>query len=146
MKNETVDFLIRAKKKTYAGKGAETTASRPNSHDFMYEEGGLKYIDTYLGGPVFTGEEAMWRNDIPFWAMNYSGRIIGDHFDGDFLKLALLNVPKETPYRGPESFQDGEYTYCCKTNGSPEWFQGYEEIQFCGEKIYECFFHGGKVE
>jgi hypothetical protein len=146
MQNDLVEFLIKAKKKTYAGKGAETITSRPNSHDLMFEENELKYIDTYLGGKLFTGEEAMWQNDIPFWAMNYSGRVIGDNFNGDFLKLALFNVPKENPYRGPECFEDGEYTYSCKVNGEPEWFQGYEEIQVHGEKIYECYFHGGIVE
>lgn len=146
MQNEFVEFLIRAKKKTYAGKGAEAASTRPNSHDLIYEEGGLKYIDTYLGEGLFTGEEAMWLNDTPFWAMNYSGRVTGGHFSGDFLKLALSNVPKENPYRGPEYFEDGEYTYYCKTDGTPEWFQGYEEIRYSGEKIYECYFHGGIVE
>lgn len=146
MKSEVLEFLIRAKKKTYAGKGTETVASRPNSHDFMYEENGLKYIDTYLGGKLFSGEEAMWQNGVPFWAMNYIGRIIGDNFDGDFLKLALLNVPKEKPYRGPEYLIDGYYIYCCKVNGNPEWFQGREKILYRGETIYECYFSGGTVE
>lgn len=146
MRKEQVEFLLRAKKKTYAGKGAEAAASRPNSHDFVYEENGLKYIDTYLGGFFFTGEEAMWLNGAPFWAMNYSGRVLSDEFNGDFLKLALLNVPEEKPYRGPECFKEGEYTYSCKADGSPEWFQGYEEIRYRGQRVYECFFHGGKVE
>ncbi|MDF2544624.1 MAG: transcriptional regulator [Herbinix sp.] len=146
MQSEIIEFLLKAKKKTYAGKGAETVASRPNSHDLMYEEDNLKYIDTYLGGKLFTGEEAIWKNSNPLWAMNYSGRVIGSNFSGDFLKLALLNVPKENPYRGAEYFQDGGYEYYCKVNGEPEWFQGYEEIQYHGEKIYECYFHGGIVE
>ncbi|MEJ6952417.1 helix-turn-helix transcriptional regulator [Halanaerobiaceae bacterium ANBcell28] len=42
-----IEFLCRAKKETYAGKGAETKPSRPNSHDLEYTEGNLKYIDTY---------------------------------------------------------------------------------------------------
>jgi hypothetical protein len=144
--SDFIGFLIRAKKAAYAGKGAETASSKPNSHDLVYEENGWKYLDTYLGGKRFTGEEAVWQSDIPVWAMNYSGRITGGHFNGDFLKLALRNVPKEAPYRGPGHFEDGPYAYFCKVRGTPEWFQGYEEIQYLGEKIYECYFHGGGVE
>ena len=36
MDNRIIDFLIRAKKATYAGKGAETESSRPESHDLIY--------------------------------------------------------------------------------------------------------------
>lgn len=146
MESEAVEFLIRAKKKTYAGKGAEVAASRPNSHDFIYKENGLKYIDSYLGGRLFTGEEAIWKNGVPIWAMNYSGRITGEKFRGDFLKTALLNMQKDMPYRGPAYLVDGFYIYCCKVAGTPEWFQGREEISYRGETVYECYFHGGAVE
>jgi len=146
MQRELIEFLIRAKRNTYAGKGKESIASRPNSHDYVYEENDLKYIDTYLGSAYFSGEEAVWRNDIPLWAMNYSGRVIGNNFSGDFLKAALYHASENMPYRGPEYFEDGEYTYPCKVNGDMEWYQGYEEIKYLGQKIYECYFHGGIVE
>ncbi|NRW20875.1 transcriptional regulator with XRE-family HTH domain, partial [Clostridium beijerinckii] len=54
-----IDFLCRAKKATYAGNGGECKSSRPNSHDLEYVEGNLKYIDTYLGGEKFSGEEGL---------------------------------------------------------------------------------------
>lgn len=143
---EVIDFLRRAKKSTYAGKGAETTSSRPSSHDLQYEENNFKYIDTYLGGKTFTGEEALWSNDLPLWSMNYIGRIIGDGFSGEFLRECLLLVPKEYPYRGPLVHQNGEYKYHCIVNGEFDWFNGYEEI-FCNDiKVYECIFHGGCIK
>lgn len=75
MKIENViKFIIKAKKATYAGNGPETKSSRPNSHDLEYSEDNLRYIDTYLGGQYFEGEEALWINNKPFWAMNYCGR------------------------------------------------------------------------
>ena len=46
MDRETVLFLIRAKRATYAGKGAEADSSRPGSHALIYREGGLMYLDT----------------------------------------------------------------------------------------------------
>jgi transcriptional regulator with XRE-family HTH domain len=144
--DDVIDFLCMAKKSTYAGKGAGTKASRPNSHDLEYVEGDLKYIDTYLGGEQFSGEEALWKNDTPFWSMNYVGRILGDEFSGDFLKEALRLVPKENPYRGPVIYLSGQYKYHCVINGEFEWFQGYEEIYFNNNKVYECFFHGGVIK
>ncbi len=92
-----VDFLIRAKRATYAGKGAETAPSRPGSHDLVYREGELMYYDTYLGGLRFAGEEALWISGAPYWSMNYAGRVTGAPFSGDFLKEALLHVPGACP-------------------------------------------------
>lgn len=146
MNKDLVLFLIRAKRKTYAAKGAEVESSRPNSHDLKYEEEDLKYIDTYLGGSRFSGEEAIWKSGLPLWAMNYTGRVIGESFSGDFLKAALYNVPEDKPFRGPETFTQGDYIYLCRVDGSIEWYQGYEEIKYQGKKIYECFFHGGIIE
>jgi len=145
MNKKVIEFLIRAKKATYAGKGAEVAPSRPNSHDLEYVEGGKKYIDTYLGGEQFVGEEALWENDVPFWSMNYMGRLLNNGVLGDFLKEALLRVPEDMPYRGPAEYSDGEYLYKCSVEGSFFWFTGYEEIFNKGTKIYECIFHGGSI-
>ena len=146
MQSGFVEFLIRAKKATYAGKGAEAAPSRPASHDLIYREGELTYIDTYLGGRRFSGEEAVWRSGVPVWAMNYSGRVTGEPFSGDFLKEALLRVPPEAPYRGPSRFEQGNYVFLCRSEGTPEWFQGNEQILYRGEQVYELRFHGGLVE
>lgn len=153
---DMIAFLLRAKRSTYAGKGTETDPSRPNSHDYRYEEGEYLYIDTYLGGGKFTGEEAVWYRGEPIWSMNYSGRVLeedslggdllGNKFSGDFLKEAMREVPRETPYRGPALYQKGDYTYHCKVAGSFEWYQGEEEIFWKNQKIYECVFHGGMVK
>lgn len=145
--NDFVDFLILAKKNTYAGSGVEQEkTSRPNSHDLVYENDRYKYIDTYLGGERFSGEEAVFENNVPIWAMNYSGIEINDKFSGSFLKDALSNVKESKPYRGPDIYKDGEYLYICKVDGDFEWFQGREEIYWQEEKVYECVFHGGKVK
>lgn len=145
MDKKIIGFLIEAKKVTYAGKGAETKSSRPNSHDLEYEKGGLRYIDTYLGGHQFTGEEALWDNNIPFWAMNYCGRVLSDEFEGDFLKEALFNVPENMPFRGPLQFINGNFEYRCAVDGDFEWFNGVEEIFKDGKKVYDCIFHGGLI-
>ena len=141
-----VEFLIRAKKATYAGKGTETISSREKSHDLTYRDGDYMYYDTYLGTGKFAGEEALWIKNTPFWSMNYIGRVIGGPFSGDFLKEALLHVPEDKPFRGPETYSNGDYAYLCETEGTFEWFHGKETICYKGSQIYECIFHGGLVE
>jgi hypothetical protein len=84
---------------------------------------------------------------IPFWTMNYYGIVINkEHFSGDFLKQALLHVPENMPFRGPNEYFDGDYKYICEVDGDFNYFNGKEEIFYCGEKIYECLFHGGEVQ
>ncbi|OGO78381.1 MAG: hypothetical protein A2Y23_13525 [Clostridiales bacterium GWB2_37_7] len=143
---EVVLFLLRAKRATYAGKGPESVSSRPKSHDLEYVEDDLKYIDTYLGGEKFAGEEALWKNDVPFWSMNYCGRVVAEGFNGDFLKEALSQVQKEMPYRGPNEYKKDGFSYKCTVNGDFDWFEGFEEIFLNDKKIYECMFHGGAIK
>lgn len=146
MNEEIVSFLIKAKKATYAGKGTETESTRPKSHDLVHSEGDYMYYDTYLGGERFAGEEALWISGTPYWSMNYAGRVTGSHFSGDFLKEALLHVPVTMPFRGPEEYINGDYTYHCQVTGDFEWFQGCETISFQGQVIYECYFHGSIIK
>ncbi|MGL5068081.1 MAG: DUF5680 domain-containing protein [Sarcina sp.] len=140
------EFLIKAKKLTYASGENKALSSRPNSYDLAYEEGDFKYIDTYLGSKNFIGEEALWMDNKPYWAMNYSGRVLCDKFSGSFLKEVLSKVEVEKPYRGPMVYVKGDYTYQCMVEGEFEWFNGKEEIFLNNEKIYECIFHGGIVQ
>lgn len=145
MDPQIIAFLLRAKRKTYAGKGAESPSSRPGSHDLQYQEGDLTYIDTYLGGERFAGEEALWIGGKPVWSMNYAGRVTGEQFSGDFLKEALLLAPEAAPFRGPEQYARDGYVYRCAHTGDTAWFQGRETISLNGWEIYECFYHGGTI-
>lgn len=142
---DLIPFLICAKKNTYPVNENKVVSSRLKSHDFSYCKNGYKYLDSYFGGEHFSGSETVWYLERPIWGMNYMGRITGEYFNSDFLKEALLNVPSESPYRGPKIFVKGDYHYHCKTEGAFVWFQGYEEIFYLNEKIYECYFHGGMI-
>lgn len=141
-----LEFLCRAKRATYADKGAETGSSRAASHDLAYSEADFSYYDTYLGGELFSGEEAVWTRGMPAWAMNYSGRVLeADLFPPDFLKESLSAVTPEMPWRGPRVFERGDFAYHCMVSGGMDWFQGTEEILVRGIRTYECVFHGGAV-
>ena len=139
------EFLCRAKRSTYAGRGNFSSSCRPFSHDLEYEEDDYRYYDSYFGGPRFLGEEILWISGRPYWGMNYYGCVLDARFSGDFLKDALLEVAPELPYRGPELFRRGDYTYQCSVHGDFFNFRGVEYI-YCDEvKTFECRFHGGTV-
>lgn len=146
MNDKLIKFLVEAKKVTYAGSGVKTTPTRFKSNDYEYIQDNKIYHDTYFGGSNFIGEEIVYVNEIPFWAMNYIGRATGDNFKIDFLKEALKNTSLEMPYRGPGSFKKDEYEYICEVNGDINWFQGKEIIMYNNEEIYESFFHGGLIK
>ncbi len=144
--NKIIEFLLVAKKNTYAAASNKINSCRKNSHDYRYQDkNGFTYLDSYFGGECFVGEEIVWLHENPVWSMNYVGRVIGENFSGDFLKEVLMQVSAELPFRGPEIYAKGDYHYHCKIDGEFVWFQGYEEIFYIDEKIYECHFHGGAI-
>lgn len=145
MTKEIIEFLCRAKKACYAGGKAEEISSRPQSHDLQYMEGNLKYIDSFLGSQNFSGEEAIFKDNTPIWAMNYCGRVVNTGFEGSFLHEVLRNVPKEKPFRGPEVYIKDDFKYECSVTGDSTWFEGREVIYKKDVKVYECMFHGGIV-
>lgn len=144
--NKLIEFRLEANRNTYAGFASSCDASRPDSNDYIYEQGDFMYYDTWLGGEKFAGEEAVWKNGEPIYSMNYFGRTLDERFSGDFLKEALRAATAESPYRGPEYYQSGEYIYKTKVTGAIEWFQGYEEIYCQDIKVYECYYHGGLLK
>lgn len=146
--DEVIEFLVSAKQKTYAAgksRNLDANSSRLHSTDLSYEEGNFKYLDTYVGGRHFSGEEVVWYQEKPIWAMNYSGRTLNDKL-ANFLKEALLQVTKKAPYRGPDIYRDGKYVYVNLVSGEFNWFQGIEKIYYEDELIYELVYHGGAVK
>ena len=141
-----IDFRLEANVNTYAAYMNETDPTRLDSHDYSYSNGQYTYHDTYVGGEKFAGEETICLNDKIQYAMNYLGRVLNQQFSGDFLKEALRKADKNMPYRGPEYYQAGEFTYKCSVTGDFCWFQGYEEIYCNNVKVYECYFHGGVMK
>ncbi|OJX40486.1 MAG: hypothetical protein BGO78_05690 [Chloroflexi bacterium 44-23] len=142
------NFLIKAKQNTYAADGPLIRSSRPGSIDLAYTEEPFRYLDSYFGGFQFIGEEMVWYQEKTVWGMNYLGHILVENPPADFahfLKSALLQVPQEMPYRGPEEFVSGDFCYTCSVDGSINWFRGKEFVFFNGQKIYQLYFHGGEV-
>lgn len=142
-------FLIKAKQSTYAGEGLFTTPSRSGSLDLPFMEGEFRYLDSYLGGSHFIGEEVVWYQEKAVWGMNYYGRMLVDqspHLFFSFLKSALLQVPEEMPFRGPEELISGDFCYTCQVEGDIKWYRGKEMVFYQSQKIYQLYFHGGEIK
>lgn len=144
-KQEIRMFLVRAKNSTYITGDHMVSSSKPGSKNYRYSENEYTYMDIYMGNKCFAGEEAVWMNDTPVYAMNYCGQILNENFDAAFLKEALSLVTCELPFRGPEYYQKGDYAYHCDVNGGFDCFYGNETIYCRNKKVYTCMFHGGKL-
>lgn len=142
--SELIKFIIKAKKSTYAKKQNKINSIRLGSHDYMFQEGDYQYFDSFFGSSSFSGQEIVYQKDKVCWSMNYFGMTDSLDFNGDFLKEALLKVDVKKPFRGPAFYQKGDYTYICECTGDVDLFHGNEIIYYQNEKIYQCFYHGGR--
>ena len=153
-----INFLVKAKKNTYAnGNAAKVNSSRLGSKDYEYEEtiNGKKicYHDTYFGGEKFIGSEVVYVDDKPIWAMNYNGYSVIENLSEEAmdnaLRPALMMVGVDNsvlPVRGPSRFVNGEYKYAFEQSGTMENFIGVERIYKNDVLIYELHCSGGNIK
>lgn len=151
---ELRDFLIKAKKATYANANIEKVApSRRGSNDYEYTENEMTYHDTYFGGTNFIGEEVVYKSssEKPTWGMNYYGTTLDQNLSEEAmdkaLRPALMKVGEDNtlPVRGPKHFINDGYEYTFNVNGDLECFDGIEEIRKDGKLIYRLHCTGGKI-
>ena len=148
------EFLIEAKKQTYANENApRINSSRLNSKDYEYKKNNMIYHDTYFGGTNFIGEEVIYVDNKIYWAMNYYGvtldETLGEEAMDNALRPALMKVGEDNkiiPVRGPKEFINGEYKYTFEVQGDINYFNGIEIIYKNGIKIYELRCSGGLIK
>ncbi len=148
------EFLIEAKKQTYANEGVEkVSSSRFGSKDYEYKKDNLIYHDTYFGGTNFIGEEVVYLDNKIYWAMNYYGvtldEKLGEEAMDSALRPALMLVGEDNnviPVRGPKEFNNGKYKYTFEVKGNLDYFSGIEIIYKNNKKIYELKCNGGLIK
>jgi len=145
-----IDFLLKAKKSTYASADGDSKKTLDDgSKEFIFSEGEYVYRDRYFGSDSFAGEEIVFFNNKAIWAMNYCGCILEKTINEkdvySFLKQALMDVREEAPFRGPVELVNGDYLYTSNAKGDVNSFVGVENIYLDKNKIYELNFHGGVV-
>lgn len=148
------NFLVEAKKNTYASQKNETSVEPlfNGSKHFEYRVGNLLYRDIYVGLSFFVGQETVEFVNHPIWSMVYSGGVIDPNASLDtrasiygFLRQALRLADTNSVYRGPNHYEDKEYIYKNEYEGTLNRFYGRELILANNEIVYELRYHGGMV-
>ena len=144
------DFIVRAKAASYVGSGEHVTSCRPGSHDLKFSDGDWSYLDSYFGGRDFIGEEVIYHQGKPIWAMNYYGRILRPDLltpeqAGQVIKASLSKMYLEGRFLGGFEHQHAGFTYTDNNEGEYHSFRGREFISRSGETAYELFYHGGLI-
>ncbi len=145
-----VEFLIEAKKKTYASESPETVSepSLESSRQLQYSKGRYLYRDIYFGSEQFSGIEVVYEGQTPIWTMVYSGGTTSPLDSREiysFLKRALRSLSLDFPARGPRIFREGEFTYENNYEGSIEKFTGEELILLNESEVYRLVYYGGMI-
>ncbi len=154
MNEEFIDFLLKAKKATYAdGTAEKAEPSRQDSNDYDFKEGEKEYHDTYLGGKRFAGHEVVYVNGKAVWSMVYHGEGLAESlteeaFD-NVLRPALSKVGEDQtvlPVRGPSRLESNGFIYTFVTTGDLTSFTGVEEIYKGNTLVYRLRCNGGIIE
>ena len=148
--NELNSFIVRAKAATYVGDGEQVAPCRSGSHDLRFIDGEWAYHDSYFGGTDFIGEEVVYFDGKPVWAMNYYGRIVGDDLltgaqAGQMIKASLSRMYQEGRFLGGFAHTENDLTYMDTSEGSATSFHGREIIRCKQELAYELVYHGGLI-
>lgn len=154
MNGKLHNFLIEAKKQTYANENVKKQlSSRKGSFDYEYSSNNMIYHDTYFGGTNFMGEEVVYEeNDTPIWGMNYYGvtldQTLSEEAVDKALRPALMQVGSDDiiPVRGPKEYINGNYKYIFNVSGNLDYFEGEETIYKNEKKVYVLKCHGGVIK
>ncbi len=147
---ELEGFIVTAKRQTYVGGGTPAPSSRTGSHDLGWQDGALRYLDSYFGGSDFVGQEVVWDGDEPVWAMNYYGYILNDGLidaqrAGATIKAALSAMYAEGRFLGGWTYEGPHGLYEDVSEGDVTRFSGQESIRCAGEIAYRLDYHGGLI-
>jgi len=148
---ELNEFLVRAKKSTYASQGeGNEEILKDGTKRLTYSEDGFEYVAQYKGFNPLEGEEVVSQDEEVVWRMHYQGgaetQIIPINRIYEFLKIALSRVLKENPFRGPKEFEEGLFLYTNEVEGDLRKFNGIEKIFFDCQQVYDLIYSGGMEE
>lgn len=143
-------FLAKANQAGYGNQTTQEVTNSDQSHTITFSEGDWNFHDNYFGGEPFGGREVIHYKGRPVWMMTYYGGILDASQDASevygILKKALLQSPDKMPLRGPDTMQDGEWSYQNTTTGSFHRFAGEEVILYQGSEVYRTKYQGGLVD
>jgi Domain of unknown function (DUF5680) len=148
---ELIEFIVRAKANTWNKSGQASLSYRPGSRDLQYHEANLSYLDSYFGNTNFLGQEVVWQDGPPIWAMNYHGQILQpDLYDGARAgatsQVGRGRVYTLNTFLGDYEFALEHSVFRMTTTGESSSFSGKEWHEINGIVVYTFDFHGGAIQ
>jgi uncharacterized protein YodC (DUF2158 family) len=146
------EFLVQAKRAGYAsGDTSRIRSLKDGGAEVTFSDGDLSYRGRWYGGTSFTGQEIVWRQGRPVWALNFYGAncpgTAAPHEEfTKFHKSALRRVEAASPFRGPAMYREGRFAYVTEVSGSLKQFRGTERVFFDDVEVYRMEFHGGLTD
>ncbi|TCS08442.1 MULTISPECIES: DUF5680 domain-containing protein [unclassified Rhizobium] len=147
---ELNSFIVEAKSQTYVAGAKAQPSYRIGAHDLSYKRGIWRYLDSYFGGTDFAGQEVVWLEEKPVWAMNYFGRIIEPEIidaaiAGTIIRAALSQLYSQGRFLGGMVFDHALGRYVDTSDGDCAHFRGHEFILVNDRKAYELDYRGGFI-
>lgn len=143
-------FIVKAKAATYVGDGAKSVSYRPGAHSLQFHSDDFSYLDSYFGGTDFLGQELVYHQNTPVWAMNYYGRILEPSLlngekAGQIIKESLSAMYEAGRFLGGFEYHTQHGIYTDTSEGDVTSFTGKEWIACNGIIAYELVYHGGVI-
>lgn len=149
-KNKILEFLLKARTKTYAAAMGEVEPALPGSVQYQYKEDSYLYRDVYnIGNGIFMGIETVYFNNKPVVSMSYFGnfkQITEAEADNVLRKALMDNWDKARLWHHAE-WKKENYKYVCEPDrtGNLDEFSGSETITKDGEQVYYFYYAGGFI-
>ncbi len=147
-KNELLNFLLKARTKTYAGSGGKVESKFNDSVQLEFSEGKWFYRDIYyIGNGIFFGMDMVHLNGKPAFGASYYGNFknITEEEADKVLKKALIALWDRTRLWETVEWSEGGYYYICNGRGDIEELHGEEQIKKNNKVIFTFYYHGGLI-
>ena len=149
-KEDLRKFLVAAHQAGYiVGDEKRWTKEVDGSTTIKFTQGDWTHSDNFFGGEPFGGRILVTYKSKPVWIMVYYGWVEADVDLNQFYKLlrnALKLMPESAPFRGPELYQEQEYTYKNHWTGGLERYNGEDQIHKGDKLVYQANYFGGFVD
>lgn len=144
--DELLEFIIEARKDALRGGSAPVDYPRLiGSVEVNFKKGDLFYQHIFFKRQRhIIGQEIVYQNSRPIWAMNYFGSFI-DKEPLEFLEACLLGLVKSCRLGKTCELEKKEFKYKDDGRGDLREFFGKEQISSKEKAVYELNYQGGLI-
>lgn len=149
-KTALTNFLIEARKNTYASAGGKVKPVFPGLEQLEYKKDKWLYRDIFnIGNGIFMGLETVYFENKPVLSVSYYGNFksITEEETDNILRKALMENSDTVRLWNNVEWSLDNYKYTCTIDapGSIDEFAGSESITKDGKQVYFFYYAGGFI-